>query len=240
MKSAQKAVELQRAYYTETAGTYNSMHMEGNDPEQNLALSLMHGLSLFCQVESILDVGSGTGRVILSLQDKLPDVRIVGIEPVAALREIGYKNGISQTALVDGDATSLAYADGSFDLVCAYAVLHHIPNPRLAIADMLRVAKKAVFISDSNRFGQGSYVGRLVKLFCCKMKLWPIVNYIKTKGKGYTDLTSIGDGIAFSYSIFDDYDYIARHCKSVLVFNLDGGGKRAITDASKVGLLAIK
>jgi len=235
----QRGVALQKAYYTETAGLYDSMHFsESSTKGHNLACSLMHGLALLYQYESILDLGSGTGRVIRDLRDKLPGVRIVGIEPVAALREIGYQSGIARDSLVEGDATALNYADGSFDLVCAYGILHHIPNPRLAVENMLRVAKKAIFISDGNRFAQGPYIARLIKLFCHKIGAWPLVNYMKTKGKGYT--VSQGDGIMYSYSVFDDYDYISKHCKTVLLFNLEGGGKHPLTEAPSIGLLGVK
>ena len=234
-----EACDLQRAYYTETAEQYNLMHVsESKDGEHDLACSLLHGLSLHYHIESILDIGSGTGRVILNLRDKLPNVRMVGIEPVAALREIGYRNGISRNNLVEGDATQLKFANGSFDLVCECGTLHHIPNPQSAVAEMLRVAKKAIFISDSNRFGQGMYAGKLVKLFFYKMKLWPLIDYVKTKGKGY--MTSEGDGISYSYSVFDDYNFIRKHCKTVMIFNLTGSGKCAVTGAGHIGLLGIK
>ena len=234
-----KAIALQRAYYTETAGRYNSMHVSGNaDEGHNLACSLLSELARLCHVKSILDIGSGTGRVILSLQETLPDVHIQGIEPVAALREIGYESGISRNRLLEGDATQLQYADESFDFVCAFGTLHHIPAPKLAVAEMLRVAKKGIFISDGNRFAQGSYLERLIKLFCYKMKLWPLANYIKTKGKGYA--VSDGDGITYSYSVFDDYNEIQKQCKKIMLFNIEGGGKKMITDASHVGLFGIK
>lgn len=139
-----EAIQFQRAYYTQTAQKYNQAHMNGKG-EHDLACSLIHGLSMYYDFQSILDIGSGTGRALLELTHKLPDVRIIGIEPVAALREIGYENGMSRDNLIEGDATHLQYADNSFDLVCECAVLHHIPQPRLVVAEMLRVAKKAIF-----------------------------------------------------------------------------------------------
>jgi len=86
----------------------------------------------------------------------------------------------------------LAFADGSFDLVCEFGVLHHIPRPELAISEMLRVAKKAIFISDSNNFGQGGKFSRFLKQAINALGLWPATNMIKTKGRGFT--LSAGDG----------------------------------------------
>ena len=58
---------------------------------------------------------------------------------------------------------SLQAADGEFDLVCEFAVLHHVPRPAQAVGEMLRVARKAIFISDANNFGQGGGIVRLIK-----------------------------------------------------------------------------
>ncbi|MDR1584210.1 MAG: class I SAM-dependent methyltransferase [Prevotellaceae bacterium] len=232
-----KDIQLQRNYYEKTAQDYNKMHVSGTG-EHELACALIHALSVHYGFQSILDVGSGTGRALLELGKKLPECRIVGIEPVAALHQVGHNNGISSEQLIDGDATDMQYADNSFDLVCELGVLHHIPKPRLAVAEMLRVARKAIFISDSNRFGQGPLPAKLIKLFCSKMKVWPVVDFVKTKGKGY--MCSEGDGISYSYSVFDDYDFIRAQCKQVMVFNLDGSGKHAITGAPHIGLLGIK
>jgi ubiquinone/menaquinone biosynthesis C-methylase UbiE len=232
-----KEIQLQRNYYKKTAAKYNEMHVSSNDGH-DLSCALIHALSVHYGFGSILDVGSGTGRALLQLEQKLPECHIVGIEPVAALRQIGHDNGIPIKQLIEGDATNIHYPDNSFDLVCELGVLHHIPEPRLAVAEMLRVARKAVFISDSNRFGQGSLPLKLFKLFCGKTKLWHIVDFIKTKGKGY--IYSEGDGISYSYSVFDDYDFIRKQCKSVMIFNLDGSGKHSIIGAPHIGLCGIK
>jgi len=139
--------------------------------------------------------------------------------------------------LIEGDATSLEFADSSFDMVLELGVLHHIPNPRAAVAEMLRVAKHAIFISDINRFGLGSKLGRYLKLGLWKAGLWPVVNWLKTRGRGYN--FSEGDGVNYSYSVFDDYDFIRSKCSDVMVINLDGSGKIALTGAHHVGLFGI-
>jgi ubiquinone/menaquinone biosynthesis C-methylase UbiE len=230
-------VSLQRAYYTRTASAYEEMHAQGRG-EHDLSCALIHSMCLHYNFKSILDVGSGTGRAVRYLSNKLPSVRVVGIEPVPALRAVGYNNGIPSSMLVDGDATKLNYPDSCFDLVCELGVLHHLPCPRKAVAEMLRVARRGVFISDSNRFGHGSILSRYTKLLLWKFCLWPFVNWIKTRGRGYN--YGDGDGVAYSYSVFDDYAYISSCCRSVMVFNLDGAGRCALTGAPHVGILALK
>lgn len=232
----QSDIHLQRDYYARTAQSYESMHF--HEHEHDLACALIQSLSQYYGFTSILDVGSGTGRGIRNLAETLPKVRIVGIEPVEALRSIGHSNGIPEDQLIDGDATNIGFLDSSFDLVCELSVLHHIADHRRAVAEMIRVARRAIFISDVNRFGQGSVAARLSKLLIWKLHLWPLANWIKTRGRGY--LYTEGDGVSYSYSVFDDYDFICSHCEKVMVFNLIGSSKNPLTGASHVGLLGLK
>jgi ubiquinone/menaquinone biosynthesis C-methylase UbiE len=133
---------------------------------------------------------------------------------------------------------NLAFKDGSFDLVCEFGALHHIPKPSRAVAEMLRVARKAVFISDCNNFGQGSGISRLIKQSMNAVGLWPVANLIKTKGKGYS-LTE-GDGLAYSYSVFNDYKQISRECQAVHLLNTINARPNLYRTASHVALLGIK
>jgi hypothetical protein len=49
------------------------------------------------------------------------------------------------------------YADGAFDVVTAFAVLHHVRRHGRVISEMLRVARRAIFISDTNNYGRGPH-----------------------------------------------------------------------------------
>ena len=60
------------------------------------------------------------------------------------------------------------------------------------VAEMIRVVKRAIFLSDSNRFGQGSRAARLLKTALYKTGLWRTARFVQTKGKMYT--LSEGDG----------------------------------------------
>src|ERR1035441_1208366 len=135
-----QAVEIQRAYYARTAADYDEMHVREDD-EHGFALSFMIAAVEQFGIRSILDEGSGTGRGLLWIRRMLPGVRAVGVEPSAELRAMGHSKGLGEDELVDGDAMKLAFADGSFDLVCEFGALHHIPRPSQAIGEMLRVAR---------------------------------------------------------------------------------------------------
>jgi ubiquinone/menaquinone biosynthesis C-methylase UbiE len=114
----------------------------------------------------------------------------------------------SSIAIVRGTGEALPFPDRSFDVVCEFAVLHHASNPNAVVREMLRVASKAVIICDSNRFGQGSPLARLAKLALYKTGLWRVFTYVRTRGKGY--MITEGDGLAYSYSVYDSFDLIAQ------------------------------
>ena len=237
-----REVSLQRGYYRDTAGRYDTLHVRGNGDgnlgEHDLAAAFMIGAIPRLGVRSVLDIGSGTGRALSHLKASLPHLRIVGIEPSSELRAEGYRKGLTEEELVDGDAQALSYPAGAFDLVCGFGSLHHMPRPSDAVAEMLRVARTAVFISDSNNFGQGGLLSRFVKQALNACGLWPLADFIKTQGKGYT--VSDGDGLAYSYSVFNDYRRIRKACDSVHILNTDGARINPYRSASHVAVLAIK
>ena len=235
--SRREAVEIQRAYYAETASRYDDVHLHKDDAH-SLALRYMLSTIRHLGVQSILDIGSGTGRGVQRIVEEFPDVKAVGVEPSAELRQIGYSKGLLPTQLVGGDAMALAFEDDSFDLVCEFGALHHIPNPSRAVAEMLRVAKKAIFISDSNNFGQGSGLARWVKQTINAVGLWPAFTFLRTRGKGYS--LSDGDGLAYSYSVFNNYRQIRQQCSSVHLLNTADGSPNLYRTASHVALLGIK
>ena len=230
-------IEFQRNYYKNTAGQYDEAHVNVKD-EHYLAASLMIAAIDFFGICSILDIGSGTGRIVSLIKEKRPGIHIVGIEPVAELREVGYRGGLSTSELVSGDALALQFADEEFDLVCEFGVLHHINAPKLVISEMLRVSKMAIFISDSNNFGQGSLAIRKLKQIINNIGLWKLADLIKTKGRGFS--ISEGDGLAYSYSVFNDYKQIEAQCGNIHLMNTMGNGVNIYKNASHIALLGVK
>jgi ubiquinone/menaquinone biosynthesis C-methylase UbiE len=197
-------VSEQRRYYERTAQHYDSMHVDARD-EHGKALNAFMGLAeVFGPVTSVLDVGAGTGRALKKLKDRWPDARVIGVEPVDALREVGHKNGLLPTQLISGDALHLDFADNSFDYVIETGVLHHIAEPGLAVREMARVARKGLMISDTNNIGQGGAASRAIKYLIKSAGLWPAFVWLQTGGKMYK--MSEGDGVFYSFSAYDCID----------------------------------
>ncbi len=96
-------------------------------------------------------------------------------------------------------------------------------SPDIVVREMLRVAKRAVFISDSNLFGQGRRPLRILKFLLYRAGLWNLVKLVQTGGKGYA--ITAGDGLAYSYSAYFQYCSLAQWADRVIVVPLvsDGG-----------------
>jgi ubiquinone/menaquinone biosynthesis C-methylase UbiE len=215
----EEAVAIQRRYYSETASKYEQMHAhEGDDTAFNGRF--VTAMLQMLEAQSVLDVGTATGYRLHDLRSALPHAFLCGIEPVEALLGIARRNDVlGSGSLICGTGGALPFADGSFDVVCEFAILHHVNRPDVIVKEMLRVAKKAVLIWDSNRFGQGAMPLRLAKLAMYKTKTWKAFDWLRTKGKGYR--ITEGDGLSYSYSVYDSYELLAAWADRLLLFPAD-------------------
>jgi ubiquinone/menaquinone biosynthesis C-methylase UbiE len=209
------AIQIQRRYYTETAAAYDCMHARESVDDPAIVEFIVSVLRMI-GAQSILDVGSATGRGLKEFASGLPGALVCGVEPVIALVQQGVAAGNTQTvSLLQASGEALPFADASFDAVSEFSMLHHVPHPSAVVREMLRVARKAVVIADCNRFGQGSLPARLFKLFLYKIGLWHAFNFVRTRGKRYQ--ISAGDGLFYSYSVYDSYDLLAPWADRLLV-----------------------
>lgn len=205
-------VERQRAYYAQTAHDYDTWQISPDD-EHQIALGWLASLIRMRGHTSVLDVGSGTGRAALWLKTQT-QARVVGLEPSAELRAIGHTKGLSAEELIEGDALTLPFEDNSFDIVCAFGVLHHIADHRQAVHEMVRVARCGVFLSDANNVGQGGWLARRFKSSLRTLGLWRTFDLLRTGFRGYH--YSDGDGVFYSYCIFDDVPILETKFPRVL------------------------
>lgn len=235
--------QLQAAYYEKTASIYDELHTSNKCGEHYAALEFIDALSETLELHSFLDVGAGTGRGVRYLLSKGKD-NVCGVEPVRKLIEQGEQQGVPKGLIIEGAGASLPFEDNSFDAVFECGVLHHVARPEKVVAEMLRVARKAVFLSDSNRFGQGRfYAVRLLKLALYKAHLWNAARYLQTRGKMFS--VSEGDGVFYSYSVFDSYRQLTVWADKIWTLPIsDDGPARSwlhpLTTSSHVLLCALK
>jgi SAM-dependent methyltransferase len=190
------------AYYAETSSNYDRIHLD--EHEHDIALAYISALTNGFGWTSLLDVGTGTGRAVQHLTTAT-DAVVKGIEPVPELiAEAERKPNIQPGQIQQGTGQQLPYGPDSFDVVLETSVLHHVPDPNQVVSEMTRVARRAVFLSDVNRFGTR---GGTVKLALWMLRLWGLVDRAKTRGRGYR--ISQGDGVSWSYSVYDSYSVLA-------------------------------
>lgn len=207
------------------------------EAEHDWPLAILLGYMSIARPASVLDVGAGSGRALHLMRERFPELTVCGVEPSADFRAIGHREfKLGPEELRDGDATRLPFPDGSFDVVTEFGALHHMRHPAQAVAEMVRVARQTVFISDCNNFGQGSALTRIIKQTLHAVGLWRAADWIKTRGKGYS--ITEGDGLAYSYSIFDDLPIVRRHFSRVMVMNTQGQATNHYREAPTVVVLA--
>ncbi len=235
--------ELGRNYYRRTASAYGAMH-EREHSAHDRALDVLAGLLPTLAVGSLLDVGTGTGRALRALRAHFPDLALAGVEPVRELVCEAERKGAPAGTIALASAERLPFGDGSFDAVTAFGVLHHVPNPGAVIGEMLRVARRVVFISDSNRFAQGHPIARYLKLSLHALGLWRSYDLFRTRGRGYR--ISEGDGVYYSYSVFDSMRQLRAASSHMMTVELEcapveaGLWSSTLTNASTVLVGAFK
>jgi len=210
------ATLAQRRYYRQTAERYDDQHTARED-EHYVALRHIAAYLHWIGAHTVLDTGCGTGRAMRYLRDALPGVEVFGNDPSAELlRVAGERHGVPAESLTCARSDPLPFADGSFDAVIETGVLHHVPRPDVVVAEMLRVARRAVFLSDANIYGVGPLTSRVAKLGLRRVGLLDAVNGLRRRHRGgwyYTE----GDGVAWSYSVFDSRAALLDACASVVV-----------------------
>lgn len=97
---------------------------------------------------SILDVGSGTGSLSFAMRARYPGSRIRGIDfsPIYVDHAARQPEARGIEFAV-GDACDMRFADGSFDAVLSMLVLHFVPQPERAVAEMHRVARPGAVVA---------------------------------------------------------------------------------------------
>jgi ubiquinone/menaquinone biosynthesis C-methylase UbiE len=121
-------------------------HHEENNEEMDILKFFLDDHSVL----SILEVGSGYGRVYSYLDTWIPYTMV---DFVDSFRETCY----AKTRIMPDkwDAKTLPYSDNSFDLVLSFSVLLHVPfeDIRNHLRELMRVSKKYVFIATCDTGG---------------------------------------------------------------------------------------
>lgn len=206
-------IALQRDYYARTAERYDSMHEQ---MPHDIALGHIIGFIPWLGARSLLDTGCGTGWGLRVVGDALPELQLRGNDPSRELLDVAINRyAVSPDILDCVGSERLPYSDSAFDVVVATGVMHHVAHPDRILGEMLRVARQAVFVSDANIYGGGSVPFRLAKRLLANAGLLRPVNRLRRGGHDwhYTD----GDGVAWTYSVYDSLRQARSACADILV-----------------------
>jgi SAM-dependent methyltransferase len=199
-------------YYNATASTYDATHGD-SEPEHTKAFEI--GWPLVGNIESVLDVGCGTGRGLAWVAQINPKVQLNGLEPSDSMLSIAAQK-VSGANLCQGSGENIPFVDKSIDLVTATGIMHHVDDPARVIAEMFRVARKAILISDHNNYAFG---GDLMRRLRMGLKLCGLLNATTFVRQGFNRRGySKEDGWWYPYSLFDNYGEIARHAEHIFIY----------------------
>jgi ubiquinone/menaquinone biosynthesis C-methylase UbiE len=111
-----------------------------------------------CRGGTILDVGTGTARIPIELARADPSARVLGVDLAEAMIDLAHVNiagaGLESRVRCERvDAKSLPYESGGFEAVVSNSIIHHIPDPRPVLAEMVRLVASGgtLFVRDLAR-----------------------------------------------------------------------------------------
>jgi len=106
----------------------------------------------------VLDAGVGRGYSLLELL-KLPDVEMVSVdlleERMAQAELLLKEHGAGKRVkFLRADLTALPFGKGEFDCAVSSNTLHHIPDWKKAIEELVRVSREKVVIQEFTHLGK--------------------------------------------------------------------------------------
>ncbi|MFA6196408.1 MAG: class I SAM-dependent methyltransferase [Sulfurimonas sp.] len=116
-------------------------------------------LKPFCEQESILDIGAGTGVMSEFAHRCNSALKYVAIDPAEGMLE--YAPPYLETYIATAEA--LPFLDESFDAILMGESLHHFRDPKIALEEVVRVLRKngKLFIYD---FDVSTFLGKSICL----------------------------------------------------------------------------
>lgn len=100
----------------------------------------------FCSAGHLLDIGTGPGRLLITLHRASPGMHLTGIDISPAMVGRARKNmelsGLRKAVPIrEGAASMIPFPDNIFDIVVSTAAIHHWKDPVRGLNEVYRVLK---------------------------------------------------------------------------------------------------
>jgi SAM-dependent methyltransferase len=133
----------------------------------------------------VLEIGGGIGEMYENLSKEFPNdtfsYTITEYSPNAVDILKKKYNEEGNPVVTQANAEHLQFEDNSFDVVCAFDVMHHVPDPQKMALEMLRVSRQHILLCEpcgislirriteitakSKQLGEKSYSPRKIRKF---------------------------------------------------------------------------
>jgi ubiquinone/menaquinone biosynthesis C-methylase UbiE len=112
------------------------------------------------QHRQVLDVGCGTGHLARTIAERQAAAQVQGVDLSPAYVDHARRRHHAEPRLAFdvGDACALAFPDARFDAVLSLLVLHFVPQPERAVAEMRRVARPGGVVAATVWDARGGFV----------------------------------------------------------------------------------
>ena len=122
--------------------------------------------------QNVLDLGTGTALIPIELCRQHGDCKTVAIDMAEHMLALARKN-VAESQCTDRvelqkcDAKALPFSNGQFGCVMSNSIVHHIPEPRECIAELIRVVDSGgiIFVRDLMRPENDQQVKQLVQTY---------------------------------------------------------------------------
>lgn len=126
--------DYNRTFYNEMSSWYERDRYKGYHPlVYDLETEL---LSKYTKDKEVLEAGCGTGLILVRMREKTK--KIIGFDLSEKMLKVAKERNCQ---VVQGEINRIPFKDKSFDVVCSFKVLAHIPQIKEAISEMARVVR---------------------------------------------------------------------------------------------------
>ena len=201
--------------------------------------------------EEVLDVGCGTGSLAFGIAARCAVKRVHGVDLSAAYIDHARRHNAGSRITFDvGNACKLTLPDRGFDRVLSLLMLHFVPRPHEAIAEMRRVARVGAVVGAAVWDTRGGFVANRI-FFDTAAALDPraderrMRNYTRPltrpgelgaawRAAGFAGVAETSLGIRMEFGSFDDYwaPYQGKDGpQAEYLATLDGAERKHLQDA---------